>query len=198
MHCIQNLPGGYRECLRVDLQTDKKAALAVNGAAAALMAALVLLGFFLVPIREMFSLEDGVGIYILRFAVMLFGMAAYFVLHELTHAAAMKLCGAGKLRFGFTGLYAFAGSEGDYFDKRAYRLIALAPLVLWAVLLTAGLLAVPRSWFWVLWLIQVTNIAGSAGDVYVTLRFASLPDTVWIRDTGVAMTVYDHVRINIK
>ena len=33
MHCIHSLPGGYRECLRIDLQKDRKAALLVNGAA---------------------------------------------------------------------------------------------------------------------------------------------------------------------
>ena len=42
------------------------------------------------------------------------------------------------------------------------------------------------------------NLSGSAGDVYVTLRLLPLSDTVWIRDTGVELSVYDHVRVNIK
>ena len=198
MHCIQDLPGSFRECLRVDLQKDRRAALVVNAAAGIVMLALLLAGHFLVPVGSFLAAEESIGFLFLRLFVMLLGIAAYLVLHELTHAAVMKLFGAGKLRFGFTGAYAFAGSERDYFDKHAYRLIALAPLVVWTLLLTLLLLAVPRSWFWAVYLIQVTNISGSAGDVYVTLRFASLPDTIWIRDTGVDMTVYDHIRINIK
>ncbi len=197
MHCIHSLPGGYRECLRIDLQKDRKAALLVNGAALLLTLLLLWGGNQLVPLRGTFA-ADGPGLRVLRIAVIVLGIVAYTVLHELTHAAVMKLCGAGKLRFGFTGAYAFAGSEGDYFNRRAYRLIALAPLVVWALLLSLTLAAVPRSWFWVIWFIQTMNLSGSAGDVYVTLRLLPLSDTVWIRDTGVELSVYDHVRVNIK
>ena len=198
MHCFHHLPGGYRESLRIDLQKDRKSALLVNSAAVLSALALLWIGNRLVPLRGAFLGGDGPWIPLLRLAVMWVGLAAYIVLHELTHAAAMKLCGAGKLRFGFTGLYAFAGSEGDYFDKRAYRLIALAPLLVWTLLLALARLAVPRGWFWVVWFIQLMNLSGSAGDIYVTLRLVSLPDTILVRDTGVEMTVYDHIRINIK
>lgn len=54
----------------------------------------------------------------------------YMVLHELVHGACMKVFGAKKVRFGFTGLYAFAGSI-EYFKKAAYIVVALAPLVVW-------------------------------------------------------------------
>lgn len=187
-HCVQTLPGGYRELVHLDLQKDKKLALLVNGLGLAVMLVLLVVGHLLVSIR--YFISPGLGFYFLRLVVMLAGMFAYLVLHELTHAAAMKACGAGKLRFGFTGLYAYAGSEGDYFDKRAYRVIALAPLCVWLVLLTLLLLAVPREWFWVVWFIQINNIAGSVGDLYVTFRLLPLPGDILVRDTGVNMTVY--------
>lgn len=189
-HCVQTLPTEYRETLKIDLQTDKKKALLVNGTAFAVFAVLVAVGDFLVPIRYFFSMEDGIGMYFLRFGVMMGGLVVYLVLHELTHAAAMRAYGAGKLRFGFTGLYAFAGSDGDYFDKVSYRVIALAPLVVWLVLLGLLLAVTPPAWFWVVWFIQANNIAGSAGDVYVTLRLLPLPKNLLVRDTGVNMTVY--------
>ena len=198
MRCMHALPGGYRERLTIDLQKDRKTAHTVSIAAAVVMLALLWIGHRLVPIGLFLPAGEAPGMSFLRLLVMLLGMAAYLVLHELTHAAAMKLCGAGKLRFGFTGAYAYAGSEGDYFGKRAYAFIALAPLVLWTLLLTLPLLAVPRAWFWAVYFIQVANISGSAGDVYVTLRMAGLPETILIRDTGLNMTVYDHVRINIR
>lgn len=196
-NCVQSLPEGYRECLRIDLQQDKKTALLVNVLGGVVMLVLLVLGHLMVSIRAFLSMEEGIGMYFLRLFVMLGGMIAYLVLHELTHAAAMKAYGAGKLRFGFTGLYAFAGSEGDYFGKRAYRVIALAPLVVWTVLLGLGLLFVPQSWFWVLWFIQISNIAGAAGDVYVTCRLLPLPENILVRDTGVNMSVYG-TEVNIK
>ena len=189
-NCVQTLPEGYRETLFIDLQQDKKTALLVNAIGALVMVALFIEGHFIVPISAFFSMEDGLGMYFLRLLVMIGGMLAYFVLHELTHAAAMKAYGAGKLRFGFTGLYAFAGSEGDYFGKRAYRVIALAPLVVWTLLLAVLVHLAPPTWFWVVWFIQVSNVAGAAGDVYVTLRLLPLPADILVRDTGVNMTVY--------
>lgn len=190
MHALQALPEGYRAFETVNLQTDKKTAALVNGAALGVSVVLAVIGHGFVPIRSFFSMEQGLGVYFLRLFVMLFGMIAYMVLHELTHAAAMKAYGAGALRFGYTGLYAYAGSEGDYFDKRSYRVIALAPLVVWTLLLTIPLILVPASWFWVVYLIQISNIAGAAGDLYVTFRFAPLPEDILVRDTGLDMTVY--------
>ena len=191
MHCTQTLPGDFRELLHVDLQKDKKTAARLTLGSAAVTLLMLIVGLLLVPVRSLFSMEDGIGVYFLRFAVLIAGMIAYLVLHEFTHAAAMKAFGAGRLRFGFTGMYAYAGSEGDYFDKTAYRVIALAPLVVWTLLLTLLLAVTPESWFWVVYFIQIINVSGAAGDVYVTVRFAPLPDSILIRDTGVSMTVYD-------
>ena len=190
MHCTQTLPENFRELLSIDLQKDKKTALLVNMAAVGAMVVLALIGLLLVPFRTLLDFSQGFGPYFLRLGVLLAGMFAYIVLHELTHAAVMKAYGAKKLRFGFTGMYAYAGSEADYFAKRPYRHIALAPLVLWALIF--GLLSalVPQEWFWVVWILQIANVSGAAGDVYVTLRLLRLPRDLLVRDTGVAMTVY--------
>ncbi|MGX8688621.1 MAG: DUF3267 domain-containing protein, partial [bacterium] len=89
---------------------------------------------------------------------------------ELTHAAVMKAVGGKEVKFGFTGLYAFAGSTVDYFDKSSYRCIALAPLILWGIIFGILTFILPESWFWVAWLLQAGNVGGAAGDVYVTAR----------------------------
>lgn len=190
MHCTQTLPENYRELLSIDLQKDKKTALLVNMAAVGAMVVLALIGLLLVPFRTLLDFSQGFGPYFLRLGALLAGMFAYIVLHELTHAAVMKAYGAKKLRFGFTGMYAYAGSEEDYFAKRPYRQIALAPLVVWTLIF--GLLSalVPQEWFWVVWILQIANVSGAAGDVYVTLRLLRLPRDLLVRDTGVAMTVY--------
>ncbi len=49
---------------------------------------------------------------------------------------------------------------------------------------------VPDEWFWIAYIIQIANISGAAGDLYVTARFTRLPKDILVRDSGVAMEVY--------
>lgn len=192
MKAYQHLPAGYRKVLRIDLQKDRKTALKVNLGAAATAVILIAAGCFIVPVKELLSIEPA-GAYFVRFGALLAGSVAYIVLHELTHAVFMKASGGGKVRFGFTGIYAFAGSTGDYFEKRAYRVIALMPLLFWGAVFAVLTAVVPRTWFWVVWLWQVSNISGAAGDIYVTAKLWKMPDTILVKDTGTDMTVYDRI-----
>ena len=53
MYCFHALPGTYRESLRIDLQKDKRLAVAVNLAAGLLMVVLLVLGNVLfVPVLK--------------------------------------------------------------------------------------------------------------------------------------------------
>ncbi len=142
------LPEGYCEILKLNLQKDKKTALLVNGLALLIMAAMLIPVLFLVPAAPLFDLSDP-PLYFLRWGVLLAGAIAYIILHEWTHGFAMGRYGTSRVKYGFTGLYAYAGS-GDYFPKRAYIVIALSPLVLWGILLFILLLLVPEDWFWII------------------------------------------------
>ena len=132
------------------------------------------------------------GAYWLRFGILLAAIVVYMVLHELVHGIAMRLCGTKKIKYGFTGMYAFAGSE-DYYYKKPYIFIALAPVVLWGVVLAIITPLVPEQWFWVVYMIQVTNISGAAGDLFVTVKFSRFSDSILVKDYGVGMSVYDQV-----
>ena len=181
-HCVQELPGKYREILSIDLQKDTKLALLVNGLAIAIAAVMLLAGFLLMPAFTIFTSLPTLAAFM--------GCAVlYMVLHELVHGAFMKLFGAQKVRFGFTGLYAFAGSS-EYFEKGAYIVVALAPLVvLGAVLLALNLIAGARH-FWFIYLLQLVNVSGAAGDLYVSFRFLCMPKEILVQDTGVSMAVF--------
>jgi hypothetical protein len=117
------------------------------------------------------------------------GYIAYIVLHELVHGIFMKHFSGVKPKYGFTLMYAYAGSEA-YFNKKSYIIIALAPVVIWGAVLGVLCAVLPQSWFWVVYLIQIGNISGAAGDFYVTFKFLKLPKDILVNDTGVAMTVY--------
>ncbi len=190
MRAIQSLPQGAKVLRTVDLQKDKKAALRVNILSFALCLAVCLAMHLRVSILQFFDFEGTSGGRFLRLGVLLVGAVAYIVLHELTHAAVMKAAGGGKVRFGFTGMYAYAGSEQDYFDKSAYVCIALAPLVVWGLVFFALQSALPRDWFWVIGFLQIFNFGGAAGDVYVTYLTLKAPPTVLVKDTGLNMTFY--------
>ena len=192
MKAYASLPAGYREILSVDLQKDKKKALLLNGAALLMTIILLPIGHCFVPVSELgkvFVTGDFSGT-MLRLLVLLGGMLAYIVLHELTHAAAMKALGGKQVQFGFTGLYAYAGSAEDWFDRNAYICIALAPVAVWGLIFTVLLILVPRSWFWIIWLLQIINITGAAGDFYVSFLASRRPSRLLVRDTGVAMTFW--------
>lgn len=191
MKAVSQLPDGYREIYAVDLQKDKKLSLLVNGLATLIGVLLAVPMHFVVPIFTLFDMSQGMGAYFLRFGVLMVAIVAYMVAHELVHGAAMKLCGTKRVKYGYTGLYAFAGSE-DYYDKAAYLFIALAPVVLWGIVLLVLQFCVPTSWFWVVYLVQITNLSGAAGDYYVTVRFSRLPKDILVRDSGVSMCVYSN------
>lgn len=187
--CPLCLPEGYCEAFRIDLQKDKKLALGINIAAGIVFVAMALPALHFVPIASLFSFDRGIAAYALRFAVMLLGYFLYIVIHELTHGLFIRIFSGQKPTFGFTGLYAYAGSSA-YFSKVPYLIIALSPVVIWGVALFIINLLVPVEWFYVVYFIQMGNISGAAGDLYVTFRFLKLPKDILVQDSGVSMTVY--------
>lgn len=154
----------------------------------ALLAASILLGAVLQP-------QDGSFFdryFLWKLLAALAGSAAYIVLHEAVHGMLMWLMSRKKPSFGFSLMYAYAGSRA-YFDKSAYLLIALAPVGLWTPLLWQLALLVPSGWFWAVWAVQALNLSGAAGDVYMFARMLRKPRTVLVQDSGTAMLVYDAV-----
>lgn len=49
---------------------------------------------------------------------------------------------------------------------------------------------VPYDWFWVVFIIQVINISGAAGDIYVFFRLLSIKGELLIKDDGTSMEIY--------
>lgn len=189
MKTLSNLPEGYENIYSVDLQNDKKAALIVNLLAVAIAILLVVPMAFIVPISALFEMESGLANYFIRLGSLCLFSVLYMVLHEIVHGIAMKICGTQRVKYGFTGLYAFAGSD-DYYSKGAYLFIALAPVVLWGVVLAIVTPLVSLQWFWVVYFVQVINLSGAAGDIFVTVKFSAMPKDILIKDHGTGMAVY--------
>jgi len=193
MKAISQLPENYTEYFSVDLQKDKKLAFLINGLALIITFAMAYFMFFFVPLSTIYpsgaEIPDIVHSLKVKGISLIVLIVLYMVLHELVHGIAMKICGTSKVRYGFTGMYAFAGSD-DYYNKKAYIFIAMAPVVLWGIVLASINFLVATDWFWVIYFIQIINISGAAGDFYVTAKFARFPEDILVRDKGVSMTVY--------
>lgn len=189
MKAIGVLPEDYGEIYSLNLQKDKRTAIIVNLLALAIAAVMAVSMNFFVPVTSVFDMSGGIVRYFLRLAALIVLMVLYTVLHELVHGIAMKLCGTKRVKYGFTGLYAFAGSE-DYYDKKSYIFIALAPIVLWGTVLAAVNFFVPTEWFWIVYMIQLINISGAAGDMFAAVKFSRMPKNILIQDSGVSMRVF--------
>ena len=186
---LQELPQDYKEIFSVNLQKDKKTAVFVNILAIIIAVVMAVPMHFYISIGNLFDMSNGFVSYIIRFVVLLVSIIAYMILHELAHGITMKIFGAKKVKYGFTGLYAYAGST-DYYGKIPYIIIALAPVIVWGVVIAVINIFVSKEWFWVVYFLQIINISGAAGDIYVTARFSKMPKDILVLDNGVGMTVY--------
>ena len=101
----------------------------------------------------------------------------------------MKIYGAGKVKFGFKGLYAYAGCR-EFFYKPPYLFIAIAPVLILGVILAAVNFVVSYEYLWFVYIIQIVNVSGAAGDFFVFFTFLKMDKSILIQDTGVEMKVY--------
>ena len=185
MKSYPTLPQGYVPFASIDLVHNKKQFWIVNGLSVVLCVIMLVL-----PALWGRSLLDFVGegplpALLLRLVVVA-GLLAYIALHELTHGVVMKACGA-SVRYGYKVAYAYAGSDA-YFTRPAYVVIALAPVVVWGIVFAVLAACLPREWFPAVWLWQLVNISGAAGDFYCTCRILRAPRDTLVQDTGTAMT----------
>ena len=186
MRSYETLPEGYREIASIDLQKDKKLLRRVNLLAMLIGLVMLVMGGVLMP-PEVLLIPGKERL--IRTWTMLVLMLVYLVLHEAVHGVLMRHYCKAKVRFGITGPFAYAASDG-YFCKKHFAVIGLAPIVIWGVVLLIANILVDESWFYVVWLVQIMTVSGAAGDLYVSRWLKTLPADTLVHDTGVAMTAY--------
>ena len=192
-HSYESLPEGYTEAFSIDLQKDKKLMLLVNGIALLITVVMVVVMALIVPFPEAAEyITDHMtdGQFLICMVILIVSMILYIILHEAIHGITMKLYGSDKVRFGFTGMYAFAGSD-TYFAKKPYIVIGLAPVVVFGVIFAVIQFFMPNPFYaWLVYILQIINISGAGGDLYVSIRFSKLPSDILVQDSGVGMKVF--------
>ncbi len=186
------LPEGYASAQTVDLHKNKKLSLWIHLFALTLAALMLLLA----PRSRVLTgfLPSHSPYWWVRILALLGGFALYLVLHVLLHGLCIRRLAKVRPRYGFSGLFAYAGSAEAYFDRRSYLILTLAPVVALGFLLFVGQLVVPWDWFWVFYLIQVSNIASAAWDLYFAWIVLRRPRTLLVQAVGVSITLYLPVR----
>lgn len=181
----KTLPAGYFHAGVMDFVRNRKLLLTVNGAGIAVSVIMIVLGLVFVPVSSALELIRDHWYVSL---ILAFLYIAYICLHELTHGVFMHIMSGVKPNYGFKLCYAYAGSN-VWFDRKSHIIIALAPLIIWGVILQVLCMVLPAGWFWIFWLIQISNVSGSAGDVYCSIHLARFPGDILIQDTGTRMRI---------
>ena len=144
------------------------------------------------PVSEAFQMEA----FRIAFAAggMIMGMVVYLFVHEGVHGFFIKMFSGTAPFYGKDlkkGMF-YAGSS-CFFGKTAYVTIALAPLVIWGIVIAIMLSELstnaPQYW-WYLYMIQIFNFTGAAGDLYIACRTLGMPKEVLVQDSGTAMKFF--------
>ncbi len=171
------LPSNYQLDGKMDLKKDTKVNLAIQVlfvVIAALMIGLaMLLGF---PTKN----NWGTGVTILVTVAM---CVVYMIVHELIHGIFLKWFSGVKpdyfLRFPF-----FCTGSGAYFNKHSFIIVALAPVVIWGVVLIPMLVLLPADFFLSIYIVTALNFAGAAGDYVQVFAISKLSPACLIQDNG--------------
>lgn len=183
MKATMCLPEGYRLLQEIDLEKNKKQYAIVN--VLSLIVAVVAFVPMAIWEPEGAAFVDKLS----KLLLLVAGMFGYVLLHEAVHGVCFWAFSGVKPRFGWKSVYAYAASDA-YYPKVPYLTIALAPVVLWGLLLAAMAWALPTEWYWPLQVIQLMNLSGAAGDLYVTWLLSRMPSDILVQDAGVAMRVF--------
>ena len=182
----RSLPKGYRYAGNLDFMRNRRQMKIVVWLSMALLVVPALVGLALCPVGDAWRWMLRAW---WRWPALAAALIAYIPLHELTHGIAMFALSGVRPKYGFRLPYAYAGSTA-WFDRRSHVATALAPVVLWGVGIQIAIAALPAEWFWPLWAVQISNLSGSAGDLYTALAILRLEGDILIQDTGVRMRVY--------
>ena len=183
MHATQTLPENYHDLCTIDLEKNKKQYAIVN-VLSVVLAVIVLVPMVLLAPEGAPFIEGLSGLFLL-----LAGMFGYIILHEAVHGVCFYAYSKQKPHFGWKSMYAYAASD-CYYRKGPYLVIGLAPVVLWGVVLAVLAAILPAEWYWTVQMIQLINLSGAAGDLYVTWLLCRMPKDILIQDAGVAMQVF--------
>lgn len=191
---FKNLPEDYLLIKTVNFMENKPLALWINIVALIIGVIMVAVGIYFHPFWGSSSPDDGNTIIgftstILRIVLIIPLLVIYVFCHEGVHGIFIRMLSGQPAYYGFTGLFAYAGSR-SYLDKRSYIIVALAPIVILGAILAILNLMVSSEWYWMVYVVQIQNIAGATGDLYIVWLMSTMPKDALTIDHGTTMQIY--------
>ena len=181
----KTLPPGYRYARTLDFMRNRSQMKALVILSLALIVVPVIVGLLTVPVGPSWRLMASRWY---MWPCLGLALVVYIPLHELTHGIAMFVLSGVRPTYGLKLPYAYTGST-VWFDKPSHIVTALAPVAVWGAALQIAITKLPQAWFWPLWIIQISNLSGSAGDLYTAWAVARMKGALLIQDTGVRMRI---------
>lgn len=176
-------PAGYHVVSTLDLTADRRASLTMQVGVALTVATAIALALSLdLPLDSGWS--GG-----LTAAVTVAAVVVYMVAHELTHGAALWALTRVRPTYAVRLPYLTTGSQA-LLTRREAVVVAMAPFLLWAVVLAALWLTLPQDALLTVYVLMALNVAGSVGDGVQAWAFARLAPGTLVRDDGTQTAVF--------
>jgi len=183
-HNTINLPSDYQFHTNFDFNKDKKILYGLQISLFAILGLMIGLSYLLeLPMKSSWSTVATILITV--------GMAGfYLIIHEFTHGAFYYFLSGVKPIYAVKLPYLATGSP-VYFNKTSFMIIALAPVVVWGIILTLMLLFLPADFFKSIYIVLAINFAGSSGDIFLSYKLSKLPSKALFQDkTGTDPKVF--------
>ena len=177
------LPAGYRLHRSVDLKRDRRQFTAIQ------VVAVLIVGAMVGPVLLLDLLPAGGWSTWVTIFVTVAACLVYGAVHELTHGAVLRLLCDERPTVAVRFPYLITGSTA-YLGRRSFAAVALAPSVVWGLVLVVLLVVVPPQLVLTVFVVTVLNFAGSSGDYIQTYSTARLPPEALIQDDGTTTTVF--------
>lgn len=188
MYCYKEKPEKLKTEHVIDPEEDKKLRLYLSLGAVGLAAVLVGIGCIFVPIAKLYDV-GGVGRFILRAALIIVMAAVYYCVHELLHACVLKRLTGDTAKIVLEKHHARCVSD-TVFTLKGYIIYCFAPVVIIGTVLLILNIVLPDRFFWQVYIIQIINIAGAAGEFYAAYRLIKERKELAVLDDGEKLTYW--------
>ena len=180
---ISKLPHGYHVHQSIDLKNERKFKRAIQVVYllvvfAAIAAALI----FELPLTSGWSSWATIAVTVVAIFV-------YMAVHEATHGVAIHVLTGIRPFYGINLPFLTTGSRA-YLNRRSFVIAALAPCVLWGIVLLTALLLLPADYRLTAYILLALNFAGSAGDFVLVAHVRRQQPDILVQDDGSKIRIF--------
>ena len=188
MAAYTKLPATHKGKVIACIELEKSRVLSrlIKTVSAVLAVILFVIGYLLMPIEALLGMED----LFFPLIVLMLGMMAVSLVHELLRGFLMRLISGEKPVIRYAGSYPHAACDA-YFDRFSQQILnILPPIAVIAMALAFVLLAGSEGWKWIAWLIFTVAVCSGVRDAYVAWRLTMLPADILVMNVGPTYLVY--------